>query len=199
MNSHFRCQGSPKLRIRIRHFIWGRLITPLSITVLPVPFFDGSEIAHCWRPNTGLCIPQVWFIAMEIQCSHCSHLVSGLGCFPTPLLLATVSCGEHPQHKQTLSPFSLFAKPQYLITAFTRNWDNNATFDCFSKPCRGQDCCCSPVGAALLNQPVWCRRSCFFREMALCPEVLALIVATALLSRHHRMQREREIRAAGGG
>lgn len=37
----------------------------------------------------------------------------------------------------------------------------------------------------------------FFPEMVLCPEVLALIVATALLSRHRGMQREREIRAAG--
>lgn len=144
-NSHFRCQASSKSRIKVRHFIWGWLITPLSVTVPPVPFFDGSEIGHCWRPNTGLCIPQVWFITMEIQCSHCGHLASGLGCFPTPLLLATVSCGEHPQHKLTLSPFTLFAKTQYLIIAFTHNWDNNATFDCFAKPCRGQGCCCSPV------------------------------------------------------
>jgi len=35
--------------------------------------------------------------------------------------------------------------------------------------------------------------------MVLCPEVLALIVATALLSRHHRTQGEREIGTAGGG
>ena len=33
--------------------------------------------------------------------------------------------------------------------------------------------------------------------MALCPEVLALIVATALLSRHHGAQREREIEQQG--
>lgn len=38
----------------------------------------------------------------------------------------------------------------------------------------------------------------FFPEMVLHPEVLALIVATALLSSNHRMQREREIRTAGG-
>lgn len=38
-----------------------------------------------------------------------------------------------------------------------------------------------------------------FLETVLCPEVLALITATALLSRHHRTQREREIRTAGGG
>lgn len=52
---------------------------------------------------------------------------------------------------------------------------------------------------ALLNQPVWFRKGCFFWEMALYPEVLALIVATGLLSRHHRVQGEREIRTAGGG
>lgn len=35
--------------------------------------------------------------------------------------------------------------------------------------------------------------------MVLCPEVLALIVANALLSKHHGTQREREIRTAGVG
>lgn len=39
----------------------------------------------------------------------------------------------------------------------------------------------------------------FSRRWFYNPEVLALIVATALLTRHHRTQREREIRTVGGG
>lgn len=70
-------------------------------------------------------------------------------------------------------------------------------FYCFARPCGGQGCCCYPACPVILNQPVQCGRNCFFLEMVLCPEVLALIVATALLSKHHGTQRERNQNSGG--
>lgn len=128
IKSSSRYQASPKWRIRMRRFIWGCLIPSLPVTVLHVPFFDGPEIAHCWRPDPRLGSRQVWFTAVKIWCSCFSLLASGLGCFPTLLLLDTVSCGEHPQHKPRLSPLSLLAETYWLVIVFTHSWDNNVIF-----------------------------------------------------------------------
>lgn len=129
INSYSWCQASPKWRIRMRHFIWGCLIPSLPVTVLHAPFFDGAEIAHCWRSNPRLDSPQVWFTAVKMWCSCCSLLASGLGCFPTLLLPDTISCGEHPQNKPRLFALSLLAKTYWLVFVFTHNWDNNVIFD----------------------------------------------------------------------